>query len=294
MKIKIQKNIKLFCFKKLIFISKIQNTKKIQQKNHFPSCKLSINMSKENLENFNVSLMLCSRYGNLDQVKLAVANGASVRTHNNASICWASYFGHYEIVKFLVEKGADIHVDNEYPLRTASTRGHYDVVKFLLEHGANIHANEDEAFRFANCSYDDPFDVVKLLVDSGANIHANDDQGFVSACYFGHYRVAKFLIQQGANIHANHNNAIRQASQSGHVEIVKLLVENGADKSLMSERDKLFISFCEKIEKKKRVEAVNKIGTWWIPFCYNLNRESGKRMMERSWQRVEEMFHSIM
>jgi hypothetical protein len=47
-----------------------------------------------------------------------------------------------------------------------------------------------------------------------------------------------------------------------------------------------FLKFVE-IVKRTKIRAVNKIGTWWIPICYDLNRECGKRMMERSWERIE-------
>ena len=37
---------------------------------------------------------------------------------------------------------------------------------------------------------------------------------------------------------------------------------------------------------KTRTRAANKIGSWWIPICYDVNRESGKRLAENSWNRV--------
>ena len=49
--------------------------------------------------------------------------------------------------------------------------------------------------------------------------------------------------------------------------------------------------FAEKIRHKKQIWAVNTIGSWWIPFCYDLKRESGQRMMQNSWNRVEEMYN---
>jgi len=50
-----------------------------------------------------------------------------------------------------------------------------------------------------------------------------------------------------------------------------------------------FLKFMN-IVRRTRERAVNKIGSWWIPICYDLNRASGRRMMERSWERVEKMF----
>ena len=52
-------------------------------------------------------------------------------------------------------------------------------------------------------------------------------------------------------------------------------------------------TFAKKMMEKKRVKAVNTIGTWWIPICYDLSRECGKRMAEKSWKRVEAMFKEL-
>lgn len=49
----------------------------------------------------------------------------------------------------------------------------------------------------------------------------------------------------------------------------------------------------KQIMDRTRARAVTKIATWWIPFCYDLSRESGKRMMERSWNRVESMYTNL-
>jgi len=36
-------------------------------------------------------------------------------------------------------------------------------------------------------------------------------------------------------------------------------------------------------------EASKKIYFWWIPFCYDINRESGKRMMQNNWEKTCEL-----
>lgn len=38
--------------------------------------------------------------------------------------------------------------------------------------------------------------------------------------------------------------------------------------------------------KIKERQAVRKIISWWIPICYDVNRECGKRMMEKNWQKI--------
>jgi hypothetical protein len=154
------------------------------------------------------------------------------------------------VVKFLVEKGADIHADHELSLIWASAEGHLEIVKFLLEKGAVI----DSAIEFA--------------------------------CFGCHLELVKFLVEKGANV----NFGLRNARFTKHFEIARFLVQKGADRSLLSKKTMRYVSFCEKVENRRRIAAANKIGTWWIPICYDLNRECGKRMMERSWKRVEEMY----
>lgn len=45
----------------------------------------------------------------------------------------------------------------------------------------------------------------------------------------------------------------------------------------------------EIFRKKIETKAQKKIYFWWIPICYDPNREVGKRMMERSWKAFQEM-----
>ena len=41
---------------------------------------------------------------------------------------------------------------------------------------------------------------------------------------------------------------------------------------------------------RTRARAVTKIGTWWIPICYDLTRECGQRMAEKGWNKIEEAY----
>jgi hypothetical protein len=57
----------------------------------------------------------------------------------------------------------------------------------------------------------------------------------------------------------------------------------------MSEK---FIRVMAKLYEKNIIRAQRRLYFWWIPICYDLNRESGQRMMERSWNRVQSMIES--
>ena len=75
-----------------------------------------------------------------------------------------------------------------------------------------------------------------------------------------------------------------QACKEGDLEVVKYLYEAGADISEISEKHKKYILFCEKMKTKIRERAQKKIYFWWIPICYDITRDCGKRMMQKNWE----------
>jgi hypothetical protein len=50
-----------------------------------------------------------------------------------------------------------------------------------------------------------------------------------------------------------------------------------------------YISFCEKMKNKIRERAQKRIYFWWIPICYDVNREIGKRMMKKNVEKAIEL-----
>jgi ankyrin repeat protein len=204
--------------------------------------------------NDNVCLINASSKGYIDIIKMLIDNGTNISSKNNLSFRSACAYGNLDIAKLLLEKGAKIHSKNDYAIRWASYYGHYEVVKFLVEMGANINAKNDLSLRLA--------------------------------CTSGSLAMVKYLVEVGAKCC---DDALFRASQNGHVEIVKFLVENGCSIEIASERDKAYILLCQKNKLKKQIRAQKKIYFWWIPICYDLNRECGKRMAEKNLQKFLEM-----
>ena len=179
--------------------------------------------------------------------------GACVNAKNNGALIWTSYNGHVGVVKFLVEHGADVSANDNEAIRCASFHGHFKVIKFLVEHGA---------------------DVTRLAMRYASEA--------------GHLQVVKFLVANGADISANDNESIVWASRAGHLEVVKFLVEKGCPMEILTERDRRYVNFCTKFERKRKIAAVNTIGTWWIPICYKLTDEFGElRMAKKSWEKLD-------
>jgi hypothetical protein len=191
-------------------------------------------------------------------------------SHLDKALVKVSKYGLVDAVDYLLKKGADIHTSNDIALSEACAGEHLELVKFLVQNGADVCA--DESIALCNTCRRGYLDIVKFLVANGADVTARDNLPIVWAHYHDQFEVVKFLL------------------------------DNGADGSFLPPDTKREISFCKKMEKKRRVWAANKIGSWWIPICHNLvDTEDGKtrlrkpdevvetRMMKKAWKRVEEM-----
>jgi len=74
--------------------------------------------------------MRFAAYGNLEQVKSLIEQGADVHYLNDYSLYRACQFGHLEVVKCLVKNGATIQSYYD-PLRKAVNEGHFHIVNYL-------------------------------------------------------------------------------------------------------------------------------------------------------------------
>ena len=196
---------------------------------------------------------------------------------------WAAAFGHLEIVKILVSRGANVRAHNDYIVRWAAENGQLDVVKYLVSQGADIKTDNNNAIRWA--ARGGYVELVKYLVSQGADIHSNDDCSIRWASIFGHLEVVKYLVSQGADIQACANHPIHLSSKNNHYEVVIYLLEKGVPSVGLSQRTLNYISFCKKMEEKRKIRAQKIIYYWWIPICYDMKRECGKRMAQRNYEK---------
>ena len=97
------------------------------------------------------------------------------------------------------------------------------------------------------------------------------EKTLLQACKSGDLEVVKYLVSQGADI----NWAVRYASENGHLEVVKYLVSQGAPTTDISKKALQYLSFCKKMEEKKRIRAQKKIYFWWIQICYDMEHPCG-------------------
>ena len=230
--------------------------------------------------------------------------------------------GDLGIVQLLLSYGADVNAEGEgferSPLETACYYGYNDIIKFLLENGArpNLTCLFSAVSNFSSgaayydtsaveklCSIFPPttevlnrmlvltcdvgrLEVAQFLVSMGASVSCEENYCIRVAAEYGFVEVVRFLCESGADFRVDDNIPIARASANNHLEVVRYLVEVGADRNKIAvgSRAARYLALLERTQQKMRERAQKKIYFWWIPFCYDPNRDSGKRMMARSWE----------
>jgi ankyrin repeat protein len=233
-------------------------------------------------------LYIASQNGNLETVKILCPNTNEYTYDYSHSLYISAINGHLNIVKYFCN---NINIKSD-ALVWASYAGHLNIVKYLLEAGADITSNNNHSFRVA-CD-GGHLHVVKYLYEAGADIHALNDCAIIWASFRGHLNVIKYLVSLGADIQAQNNASLRWASAYEHLEVVKYLIDLGAHFDI-SQRCMKYILFCRKMQNKIRERAQKKIYFWWIPICYSLTHHSGcgKRMMQKNWEKTNELIEFL-
>ena len=204
-------------------------------------------------------------------------------------VVWASITGHLELVKYLVSRCVNISNSCRTNIilfisggKEVTPYGQLEVIKYLVSQGANVRDNEDEPIKLA--SRYGRLDLVKYFVSQGATIN----ECLVQASIGGHLDVIKYLISQGANV-TDYSHAIHCASWNDHFDVVKYLAEQGAETSYIDMKSRKYLYFCYKMKEKIRIRAQKKIYFWWIPICYDVKRECGKRMAQHNFNTYKKM-----
>jgi hypothetical protein len=84
---------------------------------------------------------------------------------------------------------------------------------------------------------------------------------------------------------------MEEVMKNGHYEVAQYLNENGLkiNKPVYQTKNyklcERYISFCHKM----KIRAQKRIYFWWIPICYDVNREIGKRMMLKNLEKAREL-----
>ena len=260
------------------------------------------------------AVLNAAKNGHLQLVKELINDGANVRRYDDHALHWACGNGHFEMVKYLIEEvGAANKSDKHFPVEQAAQYGHLEILKYLCENKmANFKCNNNYPVRTA--AWSGHLEVVKYLHGKGADIRSRNNYALRYSIENGHLPVLKYLIQAGVEINddcfrwATYNNHLHivkylcevspthmikvindllvSASNSGYFKLIKYFMEHGADTSKI---ESPYLLFYMKMQKKNRERAQKKIYFWWIPICYDVNRETGKRMMIKNLEKAKEL-----
>lgn len=159
----------------------------------------------------------------------------------------------------------------QWGFETAVNRGFTDIVEYFISV-----ANIKNASYIVNAATNGHLEIVKLL---GANCLILNDWSLCMAARGGHLSIVEYLVSKGSDVSTDNYLPLRWASAEDHMEVVKFLVLNGSPHTLITPRQRQYISFCVEMQRKKRERAQKKIYFWWIERCYDLERAVGNRMM---------------
>ncbi|HEY3456187.1 MAG TPA: ankyrin repeat domain-containing protein [Bryobacteraceae bacterium] len=210
------------------------------------------------------SLFNALRNGQMENVTIAIQNGAEVNTrdeYGSTLLMYAAVFGKVADLEYLLEHGAEINAANKAG-HTALMRAIPDLakIKLLVQHGANINAKTAEETTplmiAAHIRTGAP--LVRYLIEKGANVNATDNKGWnavIIAAVEGAFENLKLLLNAGANGVARSSGSVLKirsevfagaalenakrrttgitalinAAQADCEACVRLLLEHGAD-----------------------------------------------------------------
>nr|QBK92241.1 MAG: F-box domain and ankyrin repeat protein [Pithovirus LCPAC304] len=155
------------------------------------------------------ALMLASKNGNVDIVRLLLDNGADPNVSdadlNDPALLEASRNGHINVVEMLLDHGANI----KYALNEAISGKHIHVARMLLNRGANPNGSEDYYTLLRAINYED-VEMVQLLLEHGAD--PNVSRAGRTALYmaYDNEKIIRLLIK--------HNVVIRKDLEENYRE----------------------------------------------------------------------------
>ncbi|WMT84150.1 ankyrin repeat domain-containing protein [Wolbachia endosymbiont of Listronotus oregonensis] len=216
----------------------------------------------------NQELLIAAQYGNFDEVRDLVSQGASLNTKysNGMTVMHsAAYGGNLDIVKYFVAdaKNSLEIKDNgsRVPLHYAAYNGKLDVVKYFIdEEKVDVNLKDSDGQTALHmASGGSHLDVVEYLASKGADIKAKDKDGktpldiaidqkhdsivkylkqaqlneqLLAAVKDSDFNEVQGLVNRGANVNAKDKDGktpLHYASQSYHrLGMVKYLISKGA------------------------------------------------------------------
>lgn len=185
-------------------------------------------------------LVMASRDGSLDAVRLQIMQGVNVNafSHRSKALIEAARQKHWKIVKMLIETGADVNtIDDNHntPLLAAVGSESLEIVEMLIAAGASLSSkNKDGTTAITTASRLSSPAILKALVQAGADVIQSVDgkQAIIHAAKEGRLENVKILIEAGANVDVqdiDQNSPLIYASIGGHVAVIECLIKANAN-----------------------------------------------------------------
>ena len=147
------------------------------------------------LEDSKVNIWSAAKTGNLEALKVHLANGVNLNTQDPqfglAALSWAIFAGEVEIAEQLIKAGADVNAknrDGSTPLHEAAFMGRSTMARILIQNGADMDAVNDDGqtpFNLAQADWKDIYLRVRELQVKLDPVKA----------FYGRTRIATILTQ---------------------------------------------------------------------------------------------------
>ena len=191
------------------------------------------------------TLMLASKEGNVDAIKVLISAGADRTIKDANGDTWIHYaFGGYggkEVLQSIIDRGADVNATNKKnctALMLASEKGNVDGLNVLLSAGANTTVKDVVGNTWLHyaiygaCNKD----IVQSIIDQGADVNAANNENATAlmlASKKGSVDAINVLISAGADQtieDANGNTWIHYAfGGDGNKDVLQSIIDLGAD-----------------------------------------------------------------
>jgi len=183
---------------------------------------------------WNRYLVMCSRWADLDGVRVALENGAGRNQRDCTAITVAAegveagfgsayyvegrsntdYFG---IIDLLLSQQTTIAICGGAALQSAASVGNVEILEFLLSRGADIHASDDGAL--IGAAVHGMSSTIEWLLEHGANAQAANNAPLIAAVSSLDVSSVEALLNAGANIHVDDELPLRRAFCASPVEL---------------------------------------------------------------------------
>jgi len=252
----------------------------------------NLDIDTQTNQGLSALLLTSTSYGDLESMKLLIANGANVHkvsVEYGTPLHQVAAHGHLNKFKYLIsETTIDINSPTPAgttPLMLAIKEKQFELVKALLQEKAQVNAQRNDglsALHFATAS----IKIFEILIEHGANINLKSDiygTPMTRAAILGHLDVVKYLIEKKADINvktATGETPLMAAAEHGYFEIVKALLQEKAEVNPQMNDGSSALHFAASqghfeivkalLEKKANVNAKTNKGSYALHFAAQL------------------------